>query len=545
MSHSQTLPAHTPVLIVGAGPTGLSLAIELVRRNIDCLLIDRNPEPLPFDRATVIHSRSLECFETMGTIDSFLERGHIMRGFNIFAFGKVVAQTSFDSLECRHPYDLNLSENETEEILTVRLESLGGQVPRGWSLEGLNHTEMGVNASLKSAAGEETTVSADWLVGTDGIHSRVREAIGIQVTGHQYPARWGVVDGYLTGWQHEPDRAAIQIEAPALNPVPLPGERWRIYFRVYDDTDPENLLEHINTGLASLSPGTCLQEPDQPMLYHTLRQLSAHYRSGRVLLAGDAAHACSPIEGHGMNTGIQDAFNLGWKLAHVVQGDAGDTLLNSYELERRPIADAVGASGDVAEELRTIPDEPAAVERVKRALCAMLLPAWGQQQAAQAETEIAFHYRDSPLVRSFHADGTTAQQNWLGPRPGDCLPEAGPLHNPETGETLTLFELMRTTCHLLLWLATEETDAPNIAEIESVLQPGDTCFLISTTPLERLEQTPSAQVSWLIDETGSVHAKLGVIDPTLFLIRPDGHIALRSEPPDLNQVSAYYDLLKK
>lgn len=101
MSHSQTLPSHTSVLIVGAGPTGLSLAIELVRRNVECLLIDRNPAPLPFDRATVIHSRSLECFETMGTIDEFLSRGHIMRGFNIFAFGKKVAQTSFDSLECR------------------------------------------------------------------------------------------------------------------------------------------------------------------------------------------------------------------------------------------------------------------------------------------------------------------------------------------------------------------------------------------------------------------------------------------------------------
>ena len=545
MSHQQTLPVHTPVLIVGAGPTGLSLAIELVRRNIDCLLIDRNPEPLPFDRATVIHSRSLECFETMGTIDAFLARGHIMRGFNIFAFGKVVAQTSFDSLECRHPYDLNLSENETEEILTARLETLGGQVSRGWSLEGLNHTAAGVTAFLKSGEGVETTVSADWLVGTDGIHSRVREAIGIQVTGHQYPARWGVVDGYLPGWQHAPDRAAIQIEAPALNPVPLPGNRWRIYFRVFDENHTDNLLEQINAGLASISPGTCLQDPDQPMLYHTFRQLSAHYRSGRVLLAGDAAHACSPIEGHGMNTGIQDAFNLGWKLAHVVQGDAGDGLLDSYELERRPIADAVGASGDVAEELRTIPDESAAVERVKRALCAMLLPARGQQQAAQAETEIAFHYRDSPLVRSYHADGATAQQNWLGPQPGDSLPEAGPLRNLHTDTTLTLFELMRTTGHLLLWLATDETDVPNYAEIESVLQPGDNCNLISTTRPDKLAQTHSARGNWLIDETGTVHAKLGVIDPTLFLIRPDGHIALRSEPADLNQVAAYYDLIKK
>lgn len=544
MSHSQTLPAQTPVMIVGAGPTGLSLAIELVRRDVECLLIDRNPAPLPFDRATVIHSRSLECFETMGTIDEFLARGHIMRGFNIFAFGKKVAQTSFESLECRHPYDLNLAENETEDILTARLESLGGRVSRGWSLEGLNQTDTEVTATLKSTEGVETTVTADWLVGTDGIHSRVRESIGVAVAGHQYPARWGVVDGYLPDWQHEPDRAAIQIDAPALNPVPMPGNRWRIYFRVFDETQIDNLLEQIDAGLASISPGTCLQDPDQPMLYHTFRQLSAHYRSSRVLLAGDAAHACSPIEGHGMNTGIQDSFNLGWKLAHVIRGEAGDGLLNSYELERRPIANAVGASGDVAEELRTIPDEPAAVERVKRALCAMLLPARGQLQAAEAETEISFHYRDSPLVRGYHTAGATAQQNWLGPRPGDCLPEAGPLFHPQTAATRTLFDLLRSTGHLLLWLATDEIETPNAADLASVLQPGDTCVVISTTSPIKLKQTDSTRGKWLIDETGRVHAKLGIIDPTLFLIRPDGHIALRCEPPQLEQVTAYYELLQ-
>ena len=182
MSQTQTLPDATPVLIVGAGPTGLTLAIELARRNIDCLLVDRNPEPLPFDRATVIHSRSLECFETMGVIDAFLDRGHIMRGFNIFANGEKVAQTSFESLECRHPYDLNLSENETEDILTERLEQLGGRVSRGWSLEGLEQSGIGVTAFLKSADGIEQTVTADWLIGTDGIRSRVREGIGVEVS---------------------------------------------------------------------------------------------------------------------------------------------------------------------------------------------------------------------------------------------------------------------------------------------------------------------------------------------------------------------------
>ncbi|MEQ8856711.1 hypothetical protein [Gimesia sp.] len=104
---------------------------------------------------------------------------------------------------------------------------------------------------------------------------------------------------------------------------------------------------------------------------------------------------------------------------------------------------------------------------------------------------------------------------------------------------------MRSTGHLLLWLATDEIEAPNAADLASVLQPGDTCVVISTTSPIKLEQTDSTRVKWLIDETGSVHAKLGIIDPSLLLIRPDGHIALRCEPPDLNQVIEYYDLIKK
>lgn len=538
MSSSHTLPDTTPALIVGAGPTGLTLAIELARRNVKCLLVDRNPEPLPFDRATVIHSRSLECFETMGVIDAFLDSGLIMRGFNIFANGEKVAQTSFNSLECRHPYDLNLSENETEAILTARLEELGGQVSRGWSLEGLEQSDAGVTAFLKSAVGEDQRVKVDWLIGADGIRSRVREAIDIEVSGHHYSALWGVVDGFITDWQHEADRAAIQIEAPALNPVPMPGGRWRIYFRAGEDAEPETLLERINAGLDAISPGSILQDPDEPVLYHTFRQLSAHYRSGRVLLAGDAAHACSPIQGHGMNTGIQDAFNLGWKLTLVLAGRCGEKLLDSYEQERRPIARAVGESGDVVEELRTIPDDPAAVARVKRALCAMLLTTSGQAQAARDETEIEFHYRNSSLVSGFHAGGAERQQAWMGPLPGDCLPDAGPLERSPTEVSLTLFELLKSTGHVLLWMATDSSSVPEPKEFESIMLPEDQFYVISTV------QNETRPAYWLSDLTGQVHARLGVIDACLFLIRPDGHIGLRAEPPGLERVSEYYERVR-
>ncbi len=546
MSNGHTsLPQYSPVLIVGAGPTGLSLAVELARRNIAFLLIDRRPEPLPFNRATVIHSRSLEIFESMGVIDAFLERGHLMRGFNIFAYGQIVAQTDFNGLECRHPYDLNLSENETEEILTERLVSLGGAVTRGWELSSLEQNDSQVTAMLRSNEGVEQTVTADWLVGTDGIHSRVREACGIDVDGHRYLRRWGVIDGQIQDWQHASDRAAIQIEAPALNPIPLPRERWRIYFRADDDIDNAALLEQINAGLNALSPGSRLHEPDDPMLYHTYRQLSAHYRSGRVLLAGDAAHACSPIEGHGMNMGIHDSFNLGWKLALVIEGIADAKLLDSYELERRPAAAAVGASGDTAEALRGIPNDPAAIERVKRALCALLYTSRGKLQAAQAESELELHYRDSPLVGGYHSAGDAARQHWLGPLPGDCTPDAGPLVKSKSAEEIQLSQLMGHEGHSLLWMATDQTEVPELNEFNHILKDSGEFWIISTAPPpESLMESPLHDC-WLHDIAGKVHARFGVIDPSLFLIRPDGHIAFRSQPPELTRVASYFEALFK
>ena len=540
MNINTQLPQKTSVLIVGAGPTGLLLALELARRDVDCLLIDRRPNPLPLDRATVIHSRSLEIFESMQILDHFLNRGQIMRGFNLFAYGEQIAQVLFDSLDCRHPYDLNLSENETEEILTDRLIQLGGAVTRGWELSRLEQNDATVTACLRATNGAEHTVTTDWLVGADGIHSKVREAIGIDVAGHRYPVQWGVIDGCLQNWKHANDMAAIQLENPVLNPVPLPAGRWRIYFRAADGIEPEEILARINQGLNLLSPGASLIDPDEPMLYHAHCQLSAHYRSGRVLLAGDAAHACSPIEGHGMNMGIQDAFNLGWKLALVAHGNSSESLLDSYEQERRPVAAAVGASGDAAEELRDVPNERAAVERVKRAFCAMLHSSRGQSQAALAESELEFHYRDSPIVGGQHAAGNAAQQAWLGILPGDRIPDAGPLYKMGSKQEIRLNQLVQSAGHVLLWMVTDQWELPERDEFETVMQSIGTFWIISTVPPPDTFTDSPILEKWLHDVDGGAHARFGVIDPTLFVIRPDGHIAFRCEPPELSMVSTYF-----
>jgi 2-polyprenyl-6-methoxyphenol hydroxylase-like FAD-dependent oxidoreductase len=335
-----------PVLIVDAGPTGLVFAIELARRGVPFHLIDRHPQPLTWDRATVMKSRSLEVFAALGLADAFVQRGRILRGVNLFAGDAQVASFRFHGLDSPFPFILDIPEHQTELILTQRLEQLGGRVQRGVEFVGLDQRELGVQARLRSLHDGERTLEAGWVVGTDGIHSGVRVAIGDEFEGHDNPTPWGVVDAHLSGW-HPSDLAVVQLEPPTLSTWPLADGRWRVYF--LPDPEEEDVLATVSARLAATSPGAALQDPDQPQLFHTHARVARRYRIGRVLLAGDAAHACSPIEGHGMNTGIQDAYNLGWKLALVISGAAPATLLDSYEAERRPIAQAIANSGEHAE----------------------------------------------------------------------------------------------------------------------------------------------------------------------------------------------------
>ncbi|MCP9793399.1 FAD-dependent oxidoreductase [Vulcanococcus limneticus Candia 3F8] len=544
---ADVLPGRIRVLVVGAGPTGLTTALELVRRGVEVLLVDRRAQPLPWDRATVIHSRTLEIFDALGLVEEFLQRGHRMDGVNIFAYGQRCVTLRFDSIDSRYPFDLNLSEHITEQILARRLLDCGGAVHRGWTLTALSgpgsdgtEPDFGgpLTARLEASDGRVHSLEADWVVGCDGLRSSVRDLIGMAVEGHAYDTLWGVVDGRLEHWPHDPRFGAVQIEPPSLNPLPLGPDRWRVYFRADAELEgqPAALLPRIAAALTALAPGAALVDHDEPMLFRTYRQVSCSFRRGRVLLAGDAAHACSPIEGHGMNAGIQDAFNLAWKLALVLDGAADEDLIHTYEPERRPVVEAFGASGDAAEQLRAVPDQRPAVERVKRLLMAGMVSPQDRYQAALAESELDFRYGPSPIVRS-HWQGSSgagtggdrsggeSQPSWLGPHPGDRLPDAGPLQG-QPGVS-RLYDLLRQPDFVLLWLATDATRVELAPEWLAALESLARVWFISTAGWEPL---PSRR--WLLDAEGLVHARLGVVDPTLLVVRPDSRVGFRCQAPD-------------
>jgi len=474
-----------PVLIVGAGPTGLMLAVELARRGVEFRIIDRHAAPLGWDRATVVKARTLEIADMLGLAGAFLEKGQRVDCVDLYAGGDRVAQMGFADLDTSFPYMLSLPESDTEAILTAELERCGGAVERGIELTALDAAAEGCRACLRVGSGADETmeiVEADWVVGTDGLHSTVRHAVGDAFEGHDNPRLWGVVDGYLDGWKHPGHHIAANLVAPCANPIPLKDGRWRVYFRPQSRDVGE--LERVVASLGEMSPGVRLADPDEPKFFHTYARVAAMFRVGRVMVAGDAAHACSPIQGHGMNSGIQDAHNLGWKLALVVAGHAPERLLDSYEIERKPADRFMVDSSDKAENA-SVRQDPAEREQ----MIAYLADPANNRRAAEDNNEMSHSYADSPIV---------------GEGGGLRLADA-PLVAPP-GKT-RVYEILRDGAHHLFLLG----GAANSATIAQPHARHVNVHCVATEPDGVAIGEPQ----------GSLWARLADV----VLVRPDGYIA--------------------
>ena len=518
------------VLIVGAGPTGLVLAIELARRGIPFHLIDRLRQPVKWDRAIFIKSRTMEVFASLGLADTFLQRGNLVQGIDLFSGAAHVAGYRFSVLDTPYPFIVSIPEDETEDILTAHLESLGGRIERGVEFLGIAQTDSGVRARLRSEATGDCEIEANWVVGTDGLHSAVREAVGDAFEGHDYPRLWGVVDSRMSGWRHPREITCPQLEAPVVIPFPLGVDKWRIYFRA--DSSDANPIRMVGKRLAVISPGVVLHDTEEPQFFHAHARVAHRYRRGRVLLAGDAAHASNPFEGHGMNSGIQDAFNLGWKLALVVSGKAPPSLIDSYEAERRPVGQAIIESGDAAEaRIFSSAGEP------KRELIAFLSTPEGQAFAAMSEAELDFTYDKSPIVAEVGSQQSAPSATAVGYRVGDATDLAG------ANGVNRLHQLIAVPEHTLLFLLGDgavSMTAEALTLLDTVMSRYPGC--LRGYAVTRTGSAPDVH-SLVWDKLGHLHERLGGNGPTLCLIRPDGHLGFRCAPSSLEALTNYFKRL--
>lgn len=334
------------VAVVGAGPAGLTTATMLSAYGIRTVVLDRAAGPARHSRAAVVHARTLETLELIGIVDELVRRGVVVPHFGIRDRDRRLLAVPFDKLPTEHPYTLMLPQDETEHFLREALHHRGEKILWRHEVTGVRQDTTGVDLSVRSPQGDKQ-VRARFVVGCDGAHSLVREAVGIPFEGATYPQSFVLADVRMD-WGLPDDEVQLFFSPAGLVVVaPLPGGLHRVVATV-DEAPAEPSLNDVQALLDARGPRASrarVEEVVWSSRFRVAHKVAARFREEAVFLCGDAAHVHSPAGGQGMNTGIQDAANLAWKLALVLRGHADEAaagrLLGSYEPERKQVASGV------------------------------------------------------------------------------------------------------------------------------------------------------------------------------------------------------------
>ncbi|MBF8190025.1 FAD-dependent monooxygenase [Nonomuraea sp. K274] len=328
----------TDVLVVGAGPAGLTTAVVLTRLGHDVVVVDGQAEGANTSRAAVVHSRTVELLEPYGVAEALTGRGLHTPRFTIRDRDRLLVPVAFDGLPTRYPYTLMISQADTEAFLLARLRELGGEVLRPARVTTIAQDADGVTATLDDGR----SVRAAYLVGADGMHSTVREQAGIGFAGGTYAESFSLADVRLTGGVPREEVVLYFSPDGMVVVAPLPGGMHRIVATVAEaphEPDAAFVQRLLDTRGPEAVPAV-VKEVIWGSRFRVHHRIADTYRDGRILLAGDAAHVHSPAGGQGMNLGIEDAVTLGEALSKVLGGGSPE-LLDAYAAARRPVAEKV------------------------------------------------------------------------------------------------------------------------------------------------------------------------------------------------------------
>ncbi len=499
---------QAPVLIGGAGPTGMVLALALVRRGVGVRIVDPQPGPAQQSRAMAVHARTLEFYRQFGWADAVIAGGVCARSAHLRRLGSKGERVEAAKLDLTdmgaglspYPFVLTYPQDDHERFLAARLADLGVAVEWGVALKGFDQDADGVRAVLEGPGGAHEDVQALYLAGCDGLHSQARQGLGIGFSGGAYDQRFFVADVRIEGGFDSdlyfnlgahglmlmmPVRSSGMQRLIGLLPPAL-SDRQHVSF---DDIRPE----------AERLVGVKVAEVNWFSAYRVHHRVAEHFAQGRVFLAGDAGHVHSPVGGQGMNTGIGDAFNLAWKLADVVRGRAPASLLDSYEPERIAFARALVSTTDRA--FRTMIDPGLAGELARKVVAPAMAGLVGhlplaRQTAFRLVSQIEIRYPDSPL-----------SEGEAGVRGGDRLPWA-PFAGGDNFAPLASLD----------WQVHAYGPAPD-DDLAA------TCGRLGLA-LHRFTFDEAAE-------------RAGFQDGAAYLARPDGYVALASPGADAAELEAY------
>ncbi len=495
------------VLIAGAGPTGLTLALWLTKLGIRARIIDKNSEPAPYSRALGVQARTLEFYRQLGDLaDELVAKGVKVAGINLWTRGRRAARVPFENVGeglSPYPFVLTFAQDKHERLLIDRLADLGVTVERSTELVRFEQSASSVRAELRRDDGSQQRCEVAYLAGCDGAHSTVREALGIGFGGGTYSHLFYVADVDATGPAVDRDIHVDLDQSDLLAIFPMTGKnRVRLVGTIPDDA----VEDESAFGFADVS-----RRPIELMKLDVIRvnwfstyrvhhRIADRFHDGRAFLLGDAAHVHSPVGAQGMNTGIGDAVNLAWKLADVLNDRANADLLDTYALERMAFARRLVATTDRA---FTIASKPGPIaQRVRTIIVPRLLPLLFHFRSLRrylfrTVSQIEIRYPKSPLSAGIAG----------GVRGGDRLP----------------------------WIRTE-SGGDNFAALRSLTWQ----VHVYGEPASGLADVCAGLgIALLVFAWKSEMRKAGVRRGAIYLVRPDGYVALADHDGDPARLRGY------
>ena len=524
------------VIVVGAGPTGLTAAAELARHGARVRVIDKHVGPTLHSRASVVHVRTQEMLSAMGLADRFVARAYPLEAISLHAFGKFMGGIRLSGADSAYPMPRIIGQHVTERLLLERLDELGVPVERGTEAIGLIDDGDGITLRLKQAGGSESQLRAAYVLAADGADSVLRTMAEIPFDGEKTDAFEFLQSDCEVRWSYPTGRSYLFVTKDrflGLFPFDADGAYRITCARI--DQDPDNVeapdLEEIEAILREIAdPDATLVEPRWLNRMRGTPKLAKKFRSGRLFLAGDAAHAHLPIGGQGMNSGMQDGFNLGWKLAAVVKGVAKADLLDTYGAERQPVAEDLLKFTDRGFHSMVKPGDLA--QRAMKLFGASVMGLESvQERLRRTVGEVPISYLISPLSEDH--GGT------IGPIAGERAPDGVAVRATDRRTVRLLQAIQGGGWSLLIFAGLDQSDVVGrLAEIaqRTVAGFGSKVRPLLITPDRPPESWPGAV---LIDRDQLLHDRYGVRHAALYLIRPDWYVGFRAPATQAELLETY------
>ncbi|WP_133130657.1 FAD-dependent monooxygenase [Legionella yabuuchiae] len=521
------------VLVVGAGPVGLFCALELVRHGIRCRIVEQKSNLSDKSKALGLHIRTLDVFQDIGLFNEILKQGHKVQGVVFKSNERELVRADFKDIEANHHFLVDLPQDKTERVLYDRLQQQGIDVEWETTLTNVSQTNSEVVSSLTRSNGTEETVQTKWLIACDGAHSTVRHRCDIDFEGSEYNQNWWLAD-LLIDWDEPEDYMSIYIGPKGpLACFPMGNKRYRLVLTAPKNHDHDPSFADIVTAFNERSNDKAkLSNPIWITKFYIHHRQIQQYRRNRIFFAGDAAHIHSPMGGQGLNTGIQDVYNLIWKLALVERGRGQDVLLDSYHLERYPVGKQVLKETDLM--TRMILLENKSLISIRNFMLSTLMSFEFIRNTLAAQiAELRISYEKSPIVKDL--------SHHVRLKAGTFLADFN-LTNVATDEIKSLSEILRGTKHqLLLFSGIAGHPEAFLLDIAKRINEQYADVVESHLILSHGVDLPenNAHYCWIDDQ--GVQESLDLEKPAVVLIRPDKYIAFSQTPAVQSVLNDYLE----